>query len=107
MGRREEKGRAVARYILGQTGIPFVSWVKGENIEAPFPYRFNLITAASVQRFAEAMKKNVTGLNIVIRYDGFIDDIEQAWVAMPLRDAIVLLKAHHDTIQDRINTEGA
>lgn len=107
MGRREEKGRAVARYLTGRTGIPFIRWEQGRNIDAPYPYKITLVTEAKIEGFREALNTPRSGLNIVVRYDGFIDNIDNAWVGMSLQDFVYLLQAHYESNKDRIaNKEG-
>jgi len=105
MGRREEKGRAVARYILGHSGIPSVSWEKGQNIEAPPPYRFHVTTSRSLDLFKRALEERIVGrINIVIRYDGDIPELEDAWVGMRLSEFVPLLQAHYEANRDRVET---
>lgn len=106
MGRRSDKGRAIARYLTGRTGVPFIRW-ENNGIAAPYPYVIHAITDMKIERFREALNKPTQGLNIVVRYDGLINDLNDAWVGMRLDDFVVLMQAHYESIQDRIKERGS
>lgn len=105
MGFRDEKGKAIARYILGHTGIPTLAWTRGGNMEAPPPYRIRVVTDRSLDRFRLTLEERTSGrLNIVVRYDGDIPELEDAWVGMRLSDFVQLLQAHYEANRDRVET---
>jgi len=103
---RNEKGRALSRFLTGRTGIPMLSWDYMESrIDAPPPYRIDVTTSAKIEHFRKLlMDKPGTSTHMVIRFDKFIPGIEGAWVGMRLADFTPLLTAHYQTISDRINT---
>lgn len=99
MGRRSDKGRRVTRYLTGHTGIPLLRYDGLTNtIEAPAPYSISLITDAKWWRFGErvAATNDQPGIPFVIRYDGYIDDIDNAIVGCNLRAFTQLLTKHYE-----------
>ena len=93
MGRRRDKGLAVSRYLLGQTGIPFIEWTK-EGISAPYPLRFDLQTEATHWKYWDAVKKlpDNDELPFVIRYDAYIENITDAVVTMKMHTFVRLIQ---------------
>lgn len=99
MGRRE-KGRALARYLLGHSGIPFISW-DGVGITSPNPYQFDVTTSRNIRNWSQKINVPYEGgkIRAVIRYDADIGGgVESAWVAMDLKTFVELLKAHYDHV---------
>ena len=93
MGRRRDKALAVSRYITATTGIPFIRW-NGTSIDAPDPYRIELITDAMWWRFGEKLREatDTVGIPVVIRYDGYVDGVENAIVGTTLKAFTELMK---------------
>lgn len=101
--RRADKGRAIARYLIGRVGIPTLRWDgTSSEVLSPPPYRFYVTTDAASWRFWKYIKDDPKAF--VIRYDKFIDDIDHAVVGMTLETFALLLKDNYDNIQDRITT---
>ena len=104
MGLRADKGRAIVRYLLGHTGIPALRWTPN-GVESPPPYNITILTAARMEDWRIAMNaRPKSGINIVVRYDGYVDGLENAWVGMRLSEFVPLLKLHYDDNQDRVAT---
>jgi hypothetical protein len=105
MGVRETKGRALARYILGTTGVPFIRW-ESNGIQAPAPYGINITTSRALQNWHDTIRElPVDKPHMAIRYDNSLPDVSHAWVAMKLGAFTPLMEAHYNTIRDRIEKE--
>lgn len=107
MGVRRDKGRALARYMLGGTGIPYITWDGASNaLTAPPPYRIEMTTSRSLENWHDTIR-GITGdsPHMAIRYDNSLPDVSQAWVAMKLSGFLPLLTAHYETIKQRIEGE--
>lgn len=107
MGVRRDKGRALARYLTGSTGIPFLTWDGLHNeINAPWPYHIEVTTSRSLGNWHDLIR-GIDGdaPHMVIRYDNSLPDVSHAWVAMSLSGFVPLLTAHYNTLQDRIQGE--
>lgn len=105
MGGRRDKGMALARYLTGSTGIPFISW-QGMGVDAPAPYSFEVTTSKKLQLWHDQIwALPVDKPHCAIRYDGAMPDVGHAWVAMKLGAIAPLLALHHESIQDRIKGE--
>lgn len=102
MGERTTKGRALARYLLGHTGIPFLSWdgSTGGTITAPYPYQIDVSTAASNEAWRLRMMADYdhSKLRFIIRYDNKFKTIDDAMVAMDMRTFVQLMKTHYETV---------
>ena len=98
MGRRRDKGQRIAHYLNANMGKPLFTWDKSGYIDAPWPYSIRLITDRSLSRFMEAIKTAPDDLKlpITIRYDGEIEGVDNAIVAVRLRDFIKLLDKHYE-----------
>lgn len=97
MGVRADKGRALARYITGTTGIPFVAW-EGTGIASPYPYQVSVTTSrALVNWHRDIHELSSDKPHMAIRYDNSLPDVSHAWVAMTLGGFAPLWKAHYDT----------
>lgn len=95
---RADKGRAIARYLTGSSGIPLISWdTASGDLLAPSPYFFTATTDAASWRFWEKVKdlpdKKVSA---VIRYDKWIDNTADAVAGIRLSTLGVLLSAHYE-----------
>lgn len=105
MGVRRDKGNALARYLTGTTGIPFIRW-EGTTLEAPSPYLIDVTTSRSLENWHNLIRNmGETKPHMAIRYDNTLPDVSQAWVAMKLNGFTPLLTAHYESIQDRIKGE--
>lgn len=106
MGVRADKGRALASYLTGHTGIPLLAWdgMRGR-IDAPPPYTITVTTSRKLQNWHDDIRESLPGgLSIAIRYDNGMPSLDQAWVGMQLHTFVPLLTAHYDSIQDRVRT---
>ena len=100
---RNDKGRAISRYLTGSTGIPSLYW-NNTTVESPPPYDFTVTTARKLMLWHEHIRGGNHGIPIAIRYDHDLDSVADAWVGMRLEHFAPLLKAHYESISDRINT---
>lgn len=98
VGVRRDKGMAVARYILGTTGIPGISWASG-SIQSPPPYAIDLLTGRKLQWWHDriASYDNEPGMRFAVRYDNGMGPITSAWVGMNITAFTELLAAHHQS----------
>lgn len=106
MGARTDKGKALARYLTGHTGIPLLAWNGGQGIvDAPPPYRIEVKTARKLDDWHDAIRHAPSeGVAMAIRYDYSVPTLEEAWVGMQLRTFVPLLTAHYESIRDRVQT---
>jgi hypothetical protein len=107
MGVRTDKGLALARYLTGSTGIPFMSWDGAHSrIAAPSPYVIDVTTSKKLENWHNLLRA-IDGPNPVmaIRYDNGLPDVSHAWVGMKLMAFAPLLTAHYNSISDRIKGE--
>lgn len=106
MGARRDKGLALARYLLGNTGIPMLSWDGVVScIDAPPPYHISVTTSRKLGNWHDNIRESVPGeLSIAIRYDNGMPSLDQAWVGMQLRSFLPLLTAHYESIRPRVQT---
>lgn len=111
MGVRRDKARAVTRYLSGHSAIPTLYLDGATNIiSGPPPYGFRIVTDRSSPRFFGYIKSAPRGgINPVIRYDGEIDNLEDAIVGIRLSEFVQLIAEHYKSIEDRVQThiEGA
>lgn len=99
MGVRQDKGRALARYLTAASGIPGMSW-SSDGIEAPYPYQVEVTTSRKLDNWHEQLRAEPTGrLRLCIRYDNALPDVSAAWVGMSLEDACILLSSHYESIR--------
>ncbi len=96
---RLERGNRVARYVTGHAAIPGISYeYDTSDLTAPFPYRLKVTTGAQHWRFMEAVAQMPqSSIGAVIRYDKYIDTVDQAVVGIQLEAFCRLLKAHYET----------
>ncbi len=100
--KRTDKGRAISRYITAATGIPLLSYDRDTSkIVGPPPYAFLVTTDAAGWRFFKAIRESDLP---VVRYDGYVDSVEDAYVAMKLSHFTQLLAIHYNSMQDRVTT---
>lgn len=103
MGVRRDKGLALARYLTGTTGIPFLSWDGNDSrVDAPAPYSFDVTTSRKLQHWTDNIVMDAPDLHFSIRYDNALPSVDKAWIATTLDRFVPLLQAHYDTITDRI-----
>ncbi len=105
---RKSKMLSIVRYIVSRTGIPLINWDgKSNRIDFPYPYSMEAITDTATWRFFETIRNLPhNGLSFAVRYDKYVDTVDEAIVGMRLSTFIVLLSSHYDTISDRIGNEG-
>lgn len=97
MGRRRDKGMAVARYLTGETGIPFIRWDYG-GLHAPHPLRLDLQTEATNWKYWKAVHALGTeDISAVIRYDAYIESIPDAVVTTKLATFTRMLATLNET----------
>lgn len=105
MGVRADKGRILARYITGSTGIPFVTW-QGVGLSVPAPYEAAVTTSRNLRNWQQDIATlPVDKPHIAIRYDRDLPDVAHAWVGMRLGAFAPLWQAHYENISDRIRGE--
>jgi len=97
VGKRRDRGLSSARYLTRATDIPMIEW-HSNAIQAPAPYRFNLIADTVWARFEKAMPANDDGLTAVIRYNHTTEGVDNAIVGMRMSGFVQLLRAHADQI---------
>lgn len=104
MGVRTDKGKALTRYLTGNTGIPMLTWDGTHGIiEAPPPYRIDVTTSRKLEEWHELIREEMPdGLSIAIRYDNGMPGLDQAWVGMQLHSFLPLLTAHYESIRPRV-----
>lgn len=105
--KRNDKIKAVRRYLVAATGIPGIYWDGvGNALDAPDPYDFVVSTDASLSRFFERIKAGRTDkMPFVIRYDSYLNEVDRSVVGMPLSTFAPLLQAHYQA-GDNHNREG-
>ena len=107
MAPRTDKGRALARYLTGKTGIPFLSWNGPQSqVDAPFPYKIEVTTSRKLQNWHDLIREDSPQnleMKFVIRYDNGMESLEHAWVGMQLHTFVQLLQ---DNYQARYQGRG-
>lgn len=100
--KRGDKGRAVARYLTAVSGIPNLSYdLEAFSVVGPPPFTYPLVTDASNSRFMGILKRNS---GPVIRYDKFIESVDDSIVGMKLDTFASLLALQYNSLQDRVTT---
>jgi hypothetical protein len=103
---RVERGRRVARYLTGHTGIPNLRYEFGQGILAPYPYLIQVTSATAGWRFFQDIAEMPEDrIGMVIRNDAFLESIDSSVVGIKLHAFCKLMEAHYKTIEDRINPE--
>jgi hypothetical protein len=106
MGQRTVKVRSVANYLRTRTGIPDISPAPGNTISAPYPYGFTVATEASLSKMAGLVRDLPhAGIPAVVRYDGFIESVDDAWVIYRMSAAVKLMEAYYEANLDRFRKE--
>lgn len=106
MGYRSVKIRSVANFLRTRTGIPDIAPAPGNTISAPYPYGFTVATEASLSKMARLVHDLPhTGIPAVIRYDGYIESVDDAWVIYRMSAAVKLMEAYYETNLDRFRKE--
>jgi len=94
--KRADKGRAVARYIATEGGIPTAHFDGNGNwINLPYPYTAKVVTDRSLSRIGEYLGQ-LTGFGFVIRYDGMMKTVGDATVTIGIESFAELLKTHYE-----------
>lgn len=101
--KRKDKGERIIRYITGNSGIPGISYQYEANaVNAPYPYKLGVTTAAQNWRFMQAVRElphdRIGG---IVRYDGYVQTVDEAVVGMRLDTFCQLLAVHYETIRER------
>lgn len=108
MGIRTDKGKSVARFLTGHTGIPLLSWDGAHSrVIAPPPYTFDVTTSRKLQNWHDLIRgyaTSGTARQFAIRYDNSLESVDQAWVGMNLQTFTDLLSAHYERIRPRVQT---
>ena len=106
MGGKDVKVNAIRRYLTSRSGIPALYSESGSNlISGPPPYGFMTTTDAVSWRFFQFVKDlPEDSLHAVIRYDSYIDGVDNAIVGMRLSAYAKLLDVHYKSISDRVTT---
>lgn len=98
MGRRTDKGRRIARLITGKTGL-ITEWVMPQGLVTERPYGFTLASDRSLSRHSMLVSALPhDSLHAVIRFDGDMETIHDAWITFRI-DAGLELLALHDKIR--------
>lgn len=100
--KRNDKGKAVARYITGHAGIPLLRFdYESSTIDAPTPYNIRVVTDAKWWRWSEYVKatNSKTGVPFVVRYDGYINGVDEAIVGCNLRTFTQLLETYENNLR--------
>jgi hypothetical protein len=97
--KRGEKVRAVARYLTGHTGIPFIKEIPHQNrLEAPRGYGFLVTTDGSLQRFwAAGYETDRNMIDVAIRFDNRLQQVDDSMVLMRLNVFARLLATYHES----------
>lgn len=100
--KRSEKGKSIARYLTGHAGIPLLRFdYMNSIIEAPHPYDIRVVTDAKWWRWSEYVKEtnDKQGIPFVVRYDGYINGVDQAIVGCNLRTFTQLLETYEKNMR--------
>lgn len=97
--KRGEKVKAIARYLRSHTGIPLIFDMPHENrLEAPSDYGFYVTTDGSLQRFwAAGYATEREKIDVVIRFDNRLQQVDDSLVLMRLDTFTRLLTAYHNS----------
>lgn len=96
--KRSDKGKSIARYLSAHSGIIRLDWDgTASQIVGPYPYHLDVVTDARSDRFFQAVRglPDNNQIAAVIRYDKFVDGVDNAVVGCTLRTFAVLLAQHH------------
>jgi hypothetical protein len=99
---RNDKGRAISRYLTATTGIPLLRFDREQSrVIGPPPFRFYVTTDAAGWRFFQGIRELD---DFVIRYDKYVGVVEDAYVGMKLSTFATLLTSQYNSLQDRVTT---
>lgn len=99
---KSTKGKAVARYLSANSGIPTLFYdISSDTIDGPPPFRFKVITDRNTTRFFRAIREEDIP---IIRYDRYIESIDEAYVGIKLSAFATILGAYYDSLRDRVQT---
>lgn len=100
--KRAEKVRAVARYLTGHTGIPFIKEIPHQNrLETPRPYAVLVTTDGSLQRFwAAGYELERDLISFAVRFDNRLQQVDDSMVLMRLSEFVKLLAVYHDSKEE-------
>jgi hypothetical protein len=85
---RLEKGKRIARFLTGVTGLIGLNYQYHSNeVSVPKPHRVTLSTHRSNELFMQMVRKlgDEEGMPVVVRYDGDYGSVDEATVSMTLR----------------------
>jgi hypothetical protein len=100
--KRNDKGKSVARYLTGHAGIPMLRFdYETSIIEAPKPYSIRVATDAAWWRFGQYVKdtSEKSGIPFVVRFDGYINGVDQAVVGCTLSTFTQLLETYENNLR--------
>lgn len=103
--RRKEKGEKVARFLTGHAAIPGIRYdYEHSTLNLPWPYQAIVTTGAQHWRFMEAAR-NLPHDRIaaVIRYDNYVESIDEAVVGMRLDTYAQLMQVHYETTSRKLD----
>lgn len=98
MGTRRDKGKRVANLITGKTGL-ITEWEPRQGFLTERPYGFTLASDRSLARHAALVNAlPPEGMHAVIRFDGGMPGVHDAWITFRI-DAGLELLAMHDKLR--------
>lgn len=103
--RRKDKGDKVARFLTGHAAIPGIRYeYEHSTLSLPWPYQAIVMTGAQHWRFMEAARDLPHDrIGAVIRYDKFVESIDEAVVGMRLDAYAQLLQVHYETTSRKLD----
>lgn len=101
MGVRRDKGKRIANLITGKTGL-ITEWDPRGGFITERPYGFTLSSDRSLLGHSRLVKTlPADGPHAVIRFDGDMDSVHDAWITFRIDVGLELLAMH-----DRLRKEG-
>ena len=97
--KRGDKVRAIARYLTAHTGIPGIYAEPHINkLTTPPAYAVMVTTDGSLQRFwAAGYATERDKIDVVIRFDNRLQQVDDSLVLMRLDNFVKLLAAYHNS----------
>ena len=98
---RKYKGNVIVRYLVSRTGIAGIQWSSElQDISSPAPYTFKATTNVKDDILWSRVKNLPRGgISAVIRYDKWIESVDDSIVSMRLSDFVKLLTAYEEVNQ--------
>lgn len=100
MGRRRDKALHLKNYLTTRAGVPLLSWSNADGMDAPHPFSFTVLTASSPTVWRHSLDRlpDNGDLSVVLKYDGYMDGVNNSVVGMKLPTFTTLLACwieHH------------